>query len=446
MRRLAVALLALLLPATAGAATQTHDFVVDGFGWGHGVGMSQWGAEGYALHGWTARQILAHYYPGTELVRQQPSDVRVLLAEGAGSVRIGARGAFLVRDAHGKQVRLRGRRELTSALRLGGKRLASPLRLTPGLSPLSLDGRGYRGDLVVYRTGSSLEVVNELPLERYVRGVVPWEMPHDWAKAALRAQAVAARSYALATLDPGGRYDLTDDARDQMYGGIEAETPATNLAVGATAGQVLDYDGKVALTYYSSTSGGRTEAVSDAFGVKPVPYLRAVSDPYDSLSPHHRWGPYRFAPTALAKRLGVPAVKTLRVQRNASGRVAGLVVAWTHGSRRLTGGEVEHLLDLPSTWFMVSPSLGATVVRPSVPSVAPAHGWLAILASLPDGSSPRAALAKVRKAVPDARAVESSAYAALRPGLVVVAAGPFASRADAQARANLVQGAYVRHV
>jgi stage II sporulation protein D len=270
-------------------------------------------------------------------------------------------------------------------------------------------------------------------------------MPHDWAPAALRAQAVAARSYALATLEPAERYDLVADARDQMYGGIEAETPPTNLAVGATAGKVLTWDGHVALTYYSSTSGGRTEAVADAFPqVSPVPYLVAVADPYDALSPHHRWGPFRFRPQTLAKRLGVPAVERLEVRRNASGRVADLRVTWRRGSRTLSGRDVERLLSLPSTWFMVSP--GGAVTRPSVRTTRPAHGYLAVLASLPAGSSPARALARARRAVPDARAVDSSAFAALRPGLVVIAAGPFRSRTGAAQRAARISGAYVRKV
>src|SRR3954467_14929783 len=98
---------ALLLPAPAAAAhARAPDFVVAGYGWGHGVGMSQYGAQGFALHGWSCRQILAHYYPGTQLVREHPQDVRVLLAEGRSRVTIGSRGRFLVRDAHGKRLRL----------------------------------------------------------------------------------------------------------------------------------------------------------------------------------------------------------------------------------------------------------------------------------------------------------------------------------------------------
>src|SRR5439155_432638 len=122
------------------------------------------------------------------------------------------------------------------------------------------------------------------------RGVVPWEMPHRWNPEALKTQAVAARSYALATLKRGRPFDLFADTRDQVYGGIRAESDATNAAIGATAGQVLTYAGRPALTYYFSTSGGRTAAAIDVLPWAPrVPYLVSVADPYDGLSPHHAW-------------------------------------------------------------------------------------------------------------------------------------------------------------
>jgi stage II sporulation protein D len=405
------------------------DFVVQGFGWGHGVGMSQYGAQGYALHGWGTRRILAHYYPGTTLVRTRPRPIRVLLTQDAERVRISARSAFLVRGARGRTVRIsRPALTLTLPLHVAGRTLRPPFRFVAGGTPLRLDGRSYRGDLVVHELDGRIAVVNELPLERYLRGVVPWEMPWYWQPHALEAQAVAARSYALAV----GR-------QGQMYGGIEAERATTNRAVGATAGQVLTWRGRPALTYYSSTSGGRTAAVTDAFpNVAPVPYLVAVSDPYDALSPHHRWGPKRFRRAQLARRLGVPAVRTLTVRRNASGRVAALTVAWSHGKRTLSGGEVEHLLKLPSTWFVVHPSGTSTPARE--------HGYLAILASLPAGSSSTQALAWVRREVPEARAAESSEFPALRPGLLVVCAGPYARSERAAAVARRVPGAYIRHV
>src|SRR4051794_15630816 len=252
--RLVLLLATLTLAPTASAGTL---FLLDGRGWGHGVGMSQWGAEGAARHGWDYRRILAHYYTGTKLEAWHPKPVRVLLGDGRGNARIGSAAPFLVVDAKGRKLRFPARSVVVDhRLMLQKKRLVPPLRFRAGAQPLTYDLRGYRGDLVVKRTGGTLLVVNELPLDRYLRGVVPWEVPRGWHSAAYRAQAVAARTYALATLHPGEDYDLYPDTRDQMYGGIRAERPETNLAVGATAGQVVTYGGRPITAYYFSTSGG----------------------------------------------------------------------------------------------------------------------------------------------------------------------------------------------
>src|SRR6185437_12700521 len=104
------------------------------------------------------------------------------------------------------------------------------------------------------------------------------EMPHRWSLAALEAQAVASRSYALATLKPGKHFDLYSDTRSQVYGGIAYETPRTDLAVARTAGKVLMWDGHVATTFFFSTSGGRTADVREVWPtLGAVPYLRSVA-------------------------------------------------------------------------------------------------------------------------------------------------------------------------
>ena len=132
--------------------------------------------------------------------------------------------------------------------------------------------------------------VNVLPLDRYLRGVVPWEAPKGWHEQTYEAQAVAARSYTLATLQPGEDFDLYPDARSQMYGGVAAERTETNLAIGATAGQVLVWRDRIVPGYYFSSSGGRTSSVHDAWPrAHQVPYLVSVGDPYDYISPHHVW-------------------------------------------------------------------------------------------------------------------------------------------------------------
>src|SRR5688500_942493 len=315
--------------------------------------MSQYGAQGFALHGWRFRRILAHYYRGTKLVRLPQRRVRVLLAENRGRADVGSRGTFRVRDARGRNWRLRaGSYALRRGLRVGRVRLAPPVRFPPGGRPLRLAGRPYRGARVGRRVGGTLAVVNELPLDRYLRGVVPWEMPHHWHPQALAAQAVAARSYALATLDPGRVYDLVADARDQVYGGIGAEEDSTNRAIARTGGLVLVWRGAIALTVYSSTSGGRTAALPDGLpGNRPLPYLVPVRDPYDGISPYHRWGPVEYGAGTLARRLGLPGATELRPVRNPSGRVSTVEVRWPGGRRFVAGRDFARALELRSTWF-----------------------------------------------------------------------------------------------
>ena len=118
-----------------------------------------------------------------------------------------------------------------------------------------------------------LQVIDVVGLDAYLLGVVPGEMPKEWPAAALQAQAVAARSYALASLVKNRDFDLYADPRSQMYYGVAAETPATTAAVQATKGQMLTYGGKVVAAFYYSSSGGRTASSADVFGLE-LPYLQ----------------------------------------------------------------------------------------------------------------------------------------------------------------------------
>lgn len=350
MRRLLFLLaLVLCLPAQADAGTL---FLIDGRGWGHGIGMSQYGARGYAESGWRHQRILAHYYRGTALKVVPARPVRVLLAEGKAQVKIGSTRPFRVVDARGKVRKLKPGSQNVVARKLAALRL--PLRYQPGAAPLTLDGAAYRGTLIVHRQAGKLTVVNRLPLDRYLRGVVPWEMPDDWHPEALRAQAVVARSYALATLKPGTLYDLYADTRSQVYGGVQAEAFSTNLAIGATAGRVLTWNGRVATTFYHSTSGGRTVSVAEAWPrATPVPYLVAVADPHDRISKHHRWGTVRLTPAHIGKKLGFRNVRDLLVSRGPSGRVTEVKLKVRSGTRTLLSQDFRRALELRSTWFTV---------------------------------------------------------------------------------------------
>ena len=341
-------------PVPQGAAT----FVVTGHGWGHGVGLSQWGAYGYAQKGFDYEQIVLHYFPGTELGDAPVSRLRVLLTSGVKTLTVNSTVDFKVRDGSGVVHTLSaGAYPLTTALKLrvDGQSKASalpgPLLFQPGSAALALKHR-YRGSIQVDVNAGKLRAINMVGLEQYLYGVVPSEMPYTWHPEALKAQAIAARSYALATRRTGA-FDLYPDTRSQVYLGIEHEKPSTNAAVNATAGQVVLYDGEVAKTYFFSSSGGRTASADDVWG-EPVPYLVSVPDPYDSISPHHDWGPYVFTGTKLAKMLKMKGqVVDLQPELNSSGRIKVLNVIGTKGTLAVPGAVLRKKMGLRSTWFSV---------------------------------------------------------------------------------------------
>jgi len=336
-------------------------FLISGHGWGHGIGMSQWGAYGYAKHGFTYDQILAHYYPGTTLGPAPVTKIRVLLTEGKKSLKLSSTTPWRVLDGTGTRHELApGTIALGPGLKvklpdgLAPEPLEPPLSFIPGAAPLALD-HPYRGTIQVTVAKGKLQAVDIVPLEAYLKGVVPSEMPSSWAPDALEAQAVAARSYALSNRAAARAYDVYADTRSQVYGGVAAEKPQTNAAVDATAGQVLLYNGQVASTLFSSSSGGRTAAVTEVFaGAKPVPYLVSVPDPYDTLSPYHDWGPVVLDASRIAKALKAPGqLLDLETVAGTSGRVKTVTAVGTLGQITATGSDLRRLLDLRSTWFTV---------------------------------------------------------------------------------------------
>ncbi len=382
MRRLAVPLiLVLAASAAAGASTASRGatpapaastvtattLLVSGRGYGHGVGMSQYGAYGYAQNGVAYDEILAHYYPGTTLGQAPISVMRVLLAEARKVVVVSSTVTFEAEDAAGTVVPLpAGDLTVGPGLIVKGKKLQTPLLVRPGAAAsLRYGGKPYRGVLELRSDGKQLAVVNRLGLELYLQGVVPGEMPSVWPAEALKAQAVAARSYALASRVAGKSFDVYADVRSQVYGGQSIEKPESSEAVLATAGETLLFAGKVATTFFYSTSGGRTAAATDVFG-KPVPYLVPVPDPYDSLSPYHRWGPLAIpAPTA-ARALAAPGLTDLVVTAAVSGRAKSLVAKTPRGDVAVTGTAARAALGLRSTWITTG---ALTLRRPAKPLV-----------------------------------------------------------------------------
>jgi stage II sporulation protein D len=353
-------------PAGSGAL-----FLFSGHGWGHGVGMSQYGAYGYAQHGATFQQILDHYYPGTTLGPASVSTIRVLLADRKPKLTIASETPFTVRDGNGRTYALdAGPVTFGPGLKLpvSAQPLTPPLLFLPrGGSPLTLT-RAYRGRIEVDVVDGKLRAINIVGLEPYLYGVVPSEMPSNWAPEALKAQAVAARSYALATKKVGAPFDAYADTRSQMYLGVSHESSAAGAAVDATKRQVLSYGGKVATTFFYSTSGGQTESSQGWIGTA-LPYLVSVSDPYDDISPYHDWGPVPVTGQSIVKalKLAGPIVDATTTP-NPSGRVGKLSLVTPLTSLQVPATQLRGAIGLRSTWFTLAVmSLAPPVPNPPLP-------------------------------------------------------------------------------
>ena len=374
--------LACLVPA--GTAAAASKFTIRGAGFGHGVGMSQYGAMGYASHGWDYKAILAHYYSGTGLgVLKSQREVRVLLQSGGGSASFSgasraAGKALTPGRTYSVRARAGGRVELLGPRGGSLATVAAPLRATgPGvlrLAGLAGNGRSngtYRGALE-FRPGAlgGINAINAVRADDYVKGVIPLESPASWPIEALKAQAVAARTYALATSKGGDGFEQYPDTRSQVYGGAGAEQPSTNAAADATAGQLVTYDGVPVATYFFSTSGGRTEDVENTtLGDEPKPWLRSVADKYDSVSPKHRWGPYRMRYATAARKLGGLVKGRFRgikvVRRGSSPRIVAAEVIGSRGRTRVDGATLRARFGLYDSWIYFT----AIKTRPAPPPV-----------------------------------------------------------------------------
>jgi stage II sporulation protein D len=357
----ALALLAGLASPPAADAAGVN-WIVHGRGFGHGVGMSAYGAYGYAKHGKGYRYILGHYYTGTTIgTLPQTRVVRVLLDISSGEV--GFSGAT---SACGQA--LDPGREYEASRAGGAVRLLGPggalvaacgrkLRAA-GAGRITITGLGtYRGALEVVPTASdpgSLNVVNALAVDAYVKGVIPNESPPSWPMAELKAQAVASRSFALTGGVGGNGFDLYSDTRSQVYKGLESETARSNEAAESTRGQVVEYGGKVAETLFSACSGGHTESIQNVFGGPAVPYLQGVPDPYDYYCPLHTWT-LRFTGPQINSRLAANLDGRLQrvvvTKRGVSPRILTAKLYGSGGVTTVTGSELESALGGYDTWM-----------------------------------------------------------------------------------------------
>ena len=253
--------------------------------------------------------------------------------------------------------------------------LASGLALgnTKPAGDFQLKQRSYRGRLQVAVNGSALQAINYVDLESYLPSVVGSEMPASWPQAALRAQAVAARTYALRQRSASQPFDVKATVASQVYKGVEAETPSTREAVASTRGEVLMYGGNLVNAVFHSSSGGSTENSGDLW-IQQLPYLVSVPD-VDQDSPVSRWQ-QRLEPLALTKAFGeIGGANRIEIlSTTSSGRVRQARVMGPSGTLVLTGAELRSRLGLRSTlvrFELVGPDVASSQLPPSGPPILP---------------------------------------------------------------------------
>lgn len=286
----------------------------------------------------------------------QPEVIRVALQKGGGSVRLDGNGV-LVADGKGEPLRLSFPLEIKrvkEGLSVNGKAVRALIASAPAF--VLVNGKGYRGVIECTPGEKGVLVVNELPLEDYLVGLINCEISSQWPMEAIKAQAVIARSYAVYQRDArkNAPYHLESSVMDQVYEGCDIEDGRAARGVRETAGEVLTYGGNVIQAFYHSNCGGHTEASENVWGF-PLPYLRGVDCKYCSSAPSVKWEqtlPLKKI-EALLKNSGyhVSGLREIKAgRRNQSGRLSELVLLSAKG--RLT---------VPAAKFRMA--VGSTVIK-----------------------------------------------------------------------------------
>jgi stage II sporulation protein D len=352
-------------------------------------------------------------FGGTAAASGMGQTVRIGIREGRGSVALTSDSGLGVWKNGSLWKKFPARTPLQIALKgnavtVGGAAAAGAVEVRPLSSAGSVkitDGYAYRGAIRVMKSPQrwGLTVVNVVPVEEYLYGVVGKEMSPSWHREALKAQAVAARTYAISHKNyfASRGFDMTDDTSSQIYAGINGESPSVIAAVDATRGEILTYGGKPIDAFFCSTAGGWTENSENVWGSR-IPYLRGVSDD-SSRMPSYRWSvtttPEKLAANLTAAGKGVGKVRSITLSplgkrpmavsdRGVSGRVLSMTVNGSAGSVRVTGNAFQSIYGLKSTLFDFSqggavpdPDSGrkgrsATMtVKAGVPITIYGYGW-----------------------------------------------------------------------
>jgi stage II sporulation protein D len=299
--------------------------------------------------------------------------LRIAIKENVSEVTIGSSTPAMVRDSTGRSLgQLDGMqaslaRSTGSGVAVGGWQ-GNQIAIEPsGDGFVYIGDRWYRGNTILVPTSGGLTVINQVDLEEYLYSVLGAEMSPSWPQEALKAQAVAARTYALYQRQTRGNalYDLGNDTYWQVYNGVEKEANTTHAAVQSTAGQVLVHNNQPIEAVFHSASGGHTENVEDVW-MEPRPYLRGVPD-YDAGSPVYQWTE-TFSRSQLTSRIsGVGNVLELKPERTSPhGRIQSMRVIGDAGQRTISGEELRQALNLRSARFTVSPQYGPSASKNTI--------------------------------------------------------------------------------
>ncbi|NEO99949.1 MAG: SpoIID/LytB domain-containing protein [Symploca sp. SIO2E9] len=294
---------------------------------------------------------------------QAVMELRVAIEESVSGLQVGSSTKALVRNGAGQKVgELEAMRGLSANPNGTGVSLAQWRSGQLWIEPTDegfvwIGDRWYRGRTQLLSTSQGLTAVNHVNLEHYLYSVIGAEMSPSWPLEALKAQAVAARSYALHKTDTSRTrlYDLDDTVAFQVYKGIGTEANTTHQAVNATTGQVMTYNGKIILAVFHSASGGHTENVEDIWS-NPLPYLRGVPD-YDMGTPVYKWTK-NFSRSEISSKIsGVGNVVSMTAERTTPrGRVITMKVEGDLGRRSISGNDLRKALGLRSRLFTVNPT------------------------------------------------------------------------------------------
>lgn len=297
-------------------------------------------------------------------------ELRIAIRKGVSQVTVGSSTPATVKDASGKSV---GQLTEMSPIdaRARGKRVSlgsysgTQLTIEPtGDGVVWIGDRWYRGRTRLSVAGSSVLALNLIDLEDYLYSVVGAEAIPTWPLEALKAQAVAARTYALykSATSSNRFYDLDTSTKTQVYKGLDTEFLSTQAAVNATTGQILTYRGKPILAAFHSSSGGHTENVEDVWS-SALPYLRGVVD-YDQEAPVFQWNKSVSAGQLTRAIGGIGTIRSLApAQMTPLGRVLAMKVVGSRGSKVLSGSKIREILDLRSTLFTVIPTNGGFEIQ-----------------------------------------------------------------------------------